>query len=71
MHTRSATFPYNLQNQNTASVPVPSAAGTASSPPSQMPVPEMPQPVQPIGEPSPMENPIPMREPPATLPPQS
>lgn len=31
--------------------------------------PEMPQPLPPIGEPPPLENPIPMREPPATLPP--
>ena len=58
---------------------VASVAGTTTgSPPLQMPEPEkptplppeMPQPVLPITDPSPTENPIPMREPPATLPPQ-
>ena len=56
----------------------PDIAGTIGSPPIQMPVPEsptplppeMPQPVLPITEPSPTENPIPVREPPSTLPPQ-
>ena len=33
--------------------------------------PEMPQPLEPLGAPPPTENPVPMREPPATLPPQS
>ncbi len=33
--------------------------------------PEMPLPQGPIGTPPPMENPIPVREPPATLPPES
>ena len=33
--------------------------------------PEMPDPHGPVGVPPPMENPIPVREPPTTLPPQS
>jgi hypothetical protein len=33
--------------------------------------PEMPQPMEPLGAPPPTENPVPLREPPVTLPPQS
>ena len=50
-----------------------------TQPEPQMPVPEippplppeMPQPLEPLGAPPPTENPVPMREPPMTLPPQS
>ena len=38
--------------------------------PTQIPL-EFPDPHAPIGEPPPLENPIPVREPPATLPAQS
>lgn len=33
--------------------------------------PEMPEPLEPLGAPPPTEDPIPVREPPTTLPPQS
>lgn len=33
--------------------------------------PEMPERKEPIGDPAPLESPVPVREPPATLPPQS
>ena len=63
----------------TAGGAIGAVAGTTGSPPLEMPVPEkptplppeMPQPVLPITEPSPTENPIPVREPPTTIPPQS
>ena len=41
------------------------------TPPPPPPPQEMPEPKEPIGTPSPMENPVPVREPPVTLPPQS
>lgn len=46
-------------------VPLPVPENPVPSPP------EFPDPHGPVGEPLPMENPIPVREPPTTLPPRS